>query len=1678
MEDLREKNAKLETDLTKLAEEVREMAKKQDESNKRYEEGLKKNDESSRRMEERLAAVVTNQVKNASRGMEDKITALTMLLENSLNPTGDRSNSIEVGGCSNTEGARNLGGQRGIGNLLGERTAPRVEGANYNRPPEEVWSHISLNDEEYAWMQGQARPRNNHRPENDRRAPPTLLPKIEFPSFDGEDPVNWVMECNYYFDMYQVAEVYKSRLAVLHFTKEVKDWYRGMQTGNHMLPWELLVEEVYKKFNRGNKLHPIEEFKRCHQINKVDEYVKHFEKVRMRVLQLSSAFSEDDFKIGFVSGLKEEIRSMVKLFKPETLEDAYEYAQQYEEAQESQQRRARMVYKSNNLQNQQLMKKSNLDNKKENVNQNAVYKGWNQQNSNFKPWQNQNNYKGNAFENRRPLGACHYCGERYFPGHKCNTKAVNFITDQGECIIEEATSVDESNTEEDEEEVEQAVISMFAADKKRVNAMRFKGQIGKLPVYALIDSGSTHSFINPEVISTLQLPTNQTNPMIVMVANGGKMVTDTKCDSLQFSIQGHEFAKDVRLLSVPGYDMILGLDWLMGLGPMKVDWSKGKLEFKNNGKDVVLQVQPETSEIKVIEGGINVARELQRGSELIVAQLMLVDVVNKTTSIIHSQLKPLIDEYAMLFEEPTELPPKRAIDHQIPLIPEAKPINLRPYRHSYFQKLEIEKIIEELLKNSIIQTSNSPYASPVLLVRKKDGGWRMCVDYRKLNNQTVKDKFPIPIIEDLLDELQGAKYFSKIDLRSGYHQIRMKEDDVQKTAFKTHEGHYEFLVMPFGLSNAPATFQALMNQIFKKHLRKFILVFFDDILVYSKTMAEHEHHLRATLEILMENKLYAKMSKCEFGTEKLEYLGHIISVDGVATDPKKVEVMKNWPTPKSVRELRGFLGLTGYYRRFVKGYGTISKPLTDQLKKNSFGWNEEAEQAFNKLKQAMAEVPVLAMPDFSKTFIIETDASEVGIGAVLMQGRRPIAYLSKGLSVKNKGLSTYEKEFLALLTAVQKWRHYLMGGPFVIRTDQISLKHLLEQRLNHVMQHKGLCKLMGLDYTIEYKKGVENKVADALSRLPGYTDVMEEEKLIAVSELIPQWQEELKLSYENDEWIQKIKEKATKGGQEEAQYTVHNGILRYKGRICVGGSYNWRQKLMKEVHDSITGGHSGILVTYQRLKSMFYWPNMKETVYEYVRSCEVCQLNKGEHVKSPGLLQPLPIPEEAWSSISLDFVTGLPKSEGKDVILVVVDRLTKYAHFFALSHPYTASTVAQLFLDNVHKLHGLPTTVVSDRDPIFTSQFWREMITKLGIKLNMSTAYHPQTDGQTERVNQCLEQYLRCMIQGQPKNWVRVLALAEWWYNTSYHSAIQTTSFQALYGYPPSQIPMGHPPKSAVEAVNKMFEERHQLNLQLKEHLMKAHERMKRYADTKRIERMFNVGDWVYLKMQPYRQTTVQGRKNAKLSAKYCGPFEVIERVGSVAYKLQLPQGSGVHPVFHVSQLKGRIGKGEAVATTVPVIDPELQTLVHQPEAILSRRMVKMGNAYEPQILVKWQGQLEENATWEDYYKVAKAFPHINLEDKVVLKEGAVSQIEPSGDIKNSQTERKLNSQLVFVGEESDQVKLYKREEKGNNRNDRQLTVGAQNTTQVLRKVNSDGTIALSANGVSTGGEFQQMTRG
>lgn len=681
------------------------------------------------------------------------------------------------------------------------------------------------------------------------------------------------------------------------------------------------------------------------------------------------------------------------------------------------------------------------------------------------------------------------------------------------------------------------------------------GSIQGKPMNILLDSGSSHTFISESLAAQLSGVADIPVPVSVKVANGQLLQCVSFLPAASWMVNNVEFQNDLRILSLSSYDMILGLDWLEQFSPMRVHWKHRWLSIPYNGSTVILT------------GNLD---SLPQGSVIQVCSIQ-VEVQESVSAIIPPEVQDILDEFAAVFRVLTELPPSRSCDHSIPLVPGASPVNVRPYRFAPALKTEIEKQVQEMLTNGIIQKSVSPFSSSVLLVKKKDNSWCFCVDYRHRNAITLKSKYPVPIIDEFLDELGSTSWFSCLDLSSGFPQIRLKPGEEFKTAFQTHFGHFEFRVLAFRLTGAPGTFQSAMNTTLSPYLRKFVLVFFDDILIYSRTFEEHLLHLRLVFELLARDQWLVKRSKCSFAQCEIRYSGHVLSERGVSTDPSKISDVAQWPRPAYTKELRSFLGLAGYYRKFVRHFGVISKPLTDLLKKHSmFVWTDAHDQSFKALKEALCNAPVLALPDFSKPFALETDASGTGVGAVLLQNGHPLAYIRKALGPRSQGLSTYEKEYLAILLAVQHRRSYLQHQEFVIFTDQRSLSQLNEQRLHTPWQQKVFTKLLGLQYRVVYKRGVDNRVADALSRKSSH-----ESQCSALSSCEPQWLSKVMFGYQSDEFSSQLVSKLAIDPHAITDFTLHQGLLRYKKRIWVGNNPQLQSKLLHAFHSSPIGGHLG-----------------------------------------------------------------------------------------------------------------------------------------------------------------------------------------------------------------------------------------------------------------------------------------------------------------------------------------------------------------------------------------------------------------------------------------------------------------------------------------------------------------------
>jgi transposase InsO family protein len=766
------------------------------------------------------------------------------------------------------------------------------------------------------------------------------------------------------------------------------------------------------------------------------------------------------------------------------------------------------------------------------------------------------------------------------------------------------------------------------------------------------------------------------------------------------------------------------------------------------------------------------------------------------------------------------------------------------------------------LETNKIRPSKSPYGAPVLFVKKKNGDLRLCVDYRALNKLTIKNNYPLPRIDDCFDRLAGMKYFSKIDFTSGYHQCRIAENDIHKTAFRTRYGHYEFMVLPFGLCNAPATFQRLMHEIFWEFLDQFLVIYLDDIIVFSKTEEEHLEHLRKVFEVIRKNQLYIQPEKCEFLAERVEFLGHFISADGIEMDPKKVQTIVDWPPLRNRQEVMSFLGLANYYRRFVPAFSAIAKPISDLLsKKTTWQWGQSQEDAFQKLKTAITTAPVLRLPEPELRFTVTTDASDTAVGAVLTQQfsntkfDHPIAYHSRKLKPAEINYPTWAKELLAIVDALRTWRPYLDGQKFTIVTDHQALIHFNNQPKISRHQARWLELMQEFDYDLVYKSGTTNRVADPLSRRPYELNLVVEIKL--KDDIKTKFQQGYKSDKELSPLFTALQEKEKENKPlpksllpKIKHYKLHDELLFFCPlgtefrRVVVPQYDNLRNTILHDYHDVSTAGHLGIDKTYEAIQREYYWKNMSRDIRRYVVTCDVCQRNKPRQHSDYGLLQPLPIPTRNWEQISMDFIVQLPESSsGYDAIMVCIDRLSKMMHCIPLHTNATAEDVSKLYMAHIFRLHGLPKVIVSDRDAKFVGHFWKAFHKILGTKLNMSTAYHPQTDGQTERANRTLEQMLRNFVNYQQDNWDELLPLVEFGYNNHISASTKRTPFEANYGFHPHRPSSGQLITTNVPAANEATLGIQNVVREIQDRMAEAQIRQSTLANLSRKDMKFELGD-------------------------------------------------------------------------------------------------------------------------------------------------------------------------------------------------------------------------------------------
>jgi transposase InsO family protein/murein DD-endopeptidase MepM/ murein hydrolase activator NlpD len=931
-------------------------------------------------------------------------------------------------------------------------------------------------------------------------------------------------------------------------------------------------------------------------------------------------------------------------------------------------------------------------------------------------------------------------------------------------------------------------------------------------------------------------------------------------------------------------------------------------------------------------------------------------------------------KYKKLFSATLEtgLPEHSKWDHEIPLKEGMEPKFSKIYGLNETQLKALREYLDENLAKGYIRPSTSPAGYPILFVPKKNGKLRLCVDYRQLNDITIKNRYPLPLIKELRDRLQGAQWFTALDLKGAYNLIRMKKGEEWKTAFRTRYGHFETLVMPFGLTNAPATFQAMINHVLREYLDVFVIAYLDDILIYSKTLENHKEHVHKVLQTLQDAKLLVEPEKSKFHTQEVDYLGYTIRPGEIRMQASKIEAIRDWPSPTNLKEVRGFLGFVNFYRQFIKDYSKIAKPLTDLTKTTeTFQWNDKAQEAFEEIRQRVISEPILVEADPDKEYEVETDASDYALGGQLGQrdaeGKlHPIAFFSKKLSGPEVNYGIPDKELMAIIEAFKEWQHYLIGAKHQVRvfTDHKNLTSFTTTKELNKRQIRWAEFLSQFDIRITYRKGSENGRADALSRrldhlqeVPPETqsifqvtpegDLLQEPRQLAAilrAKPNPEWENKLRTAY------QELPDQDKKGLVED------KGMLYQGNKLFVPMAM--QSEVIRRIHEAPAHGHQGITATIKRVRRHYNFPWMKEEVQKVIQDCDICCKSKTARHKPYGLLQPLPVPEGPWQSISLDFIVKLPPSKEPltgvryDSILVIVDRFTKYAYFLPYKEASNADDLAYTFLRTIISNHGAPQEIISDRGTVFTSNFWQSLMKQLGTKSKLSTAFHPQTDGQTERLNQILEQYLRSYVNHQQDNWVQLLPMAQFAYNSADTSTTKMSPFYANYMHEPEAY---REPISGIEAqtATEKATKIRKLHKELRQELLFVQERMTIYANKKRLKGpTLEEGDKVYL----LRKNIKTKRPSDKLDYKKIGPFRITEKLSEVNFRLSLPK-TRRHAVFHISLLEPAPANAR-LATQIELENDEREWEV---EEIRNHRIYDNETEY----LIKWKGYDNSENTWE-----------------------------------------------------------------------------------------------------------------
>ena len=931
---------------------------------------------------------------------------------------------------------------------------------------------------------------------------------------------------------------------------------------------------------------------------------------------------------------------------------------------------------------------------------------------------------------------------------------------------------------------------------------------------------------------------------------------------------------------------------------------------------------------------------------------------------------------------------------------------------------KLDEYIKENLEKGYIRPSKSQYSSPFFFVGKKDGKSRPVVDYRKLNAFTVPDRYPLPLIQELVDKVRDARLFTKMDVRAGYNNIRVKKGDEHKAAFKTNEGLFEPRVMPFGLRNAPSVFQRMMNTQFTDIIATGkVIIYMDDILVATEDdLQAHRKLVGRVLQRLQDLDLYLKPSKCQFEVQRIDFLGVILEKGTITMDPIKVAGVSEWKEPKNVKDIRKYLGFCNFYRRFIKGFSKIAKPLNDLLKKDSkWTWGNAEQTAFEKIKAQICEEPVLIQPDQKKQFEVEVDASNYAMGAVLMQRDEkntlhPVAFWSKTMNSAQRNYDVYSKELMALKEMFRNWRHYLHQAKHkvIVHTDHANLLYWKNPGDHNRRVARWHAELMEYDFELRHISGKKNGRADALSRRPDHDEGEEDNKQLVVlpAKYFGKTHARLAGSEEanpsdKEEWAkhfptimpqhyQAVQDRVEQDQQENEKsqerlrkWTNTHQLIKLSSiwwkiddgmdRIVVAGDNDLKRGVIQAFHDSPTAGHPGISNTYAMMKKDLWWPNMKQDIEEYVKGCAGCQMNKiNTQPLKPDMI---PITSEhtlPFQTIAMDFITKLPKSGKYDTILTITDHdCSKAAIFIPCQETITAEGVAALYLRYVFTRHGTPKKIISDRDTRFTSKFAKGLCESLKIHQNISTAYHPRTDGQSERTNQWLEQYLRFWCDERQDDWHKWLPLAEFAHNCWPNATTKKSPYDLIMGYTPKVTW----PKNfnKVPSVAKRLDD-------LEKHTEDAGRNI---YQAQKVMRLRNKGN---KRFKPYKegdQVWIEGANlktvfpTKKLGPKRYGPFKILKQLSEAVYRVEIPRQWKIHNVFHanlITPYKETELHGPNYTRPPPdLIEGEEE---YEVEKILDAK--PRGRGRKMHYLVKWKGYPVSDNSWE---------PKENIHAEALIKE-------------------------------------------------------------------------------------------